>query len=708
MSALDFAARGMALRGLAQRPRLFADLAAAQLPTSVNRIDSSGHATAGWGQATYVSDDLATASLAAAHPLAVFQGADGRYFRLAGDRAGMVTPEQVGCPKYQAGINQQPFIQAAIRYAEATGLSGVVLPQRTYELWCPQRTGAYTDQTHKSGHFIVIEGRIALVGGHPIRTKLHCRGPNGGSLETDFQVLNTPTYGGDVIWRGHGIFITGTVSTGLARLPDENLATITLRNLILYSDARGTRNVAWPAFPASRDPTRVNCWDTSNKGINFQANVQSGDVRAENVDIIGFLGECIYTSHLGQGAFYGRNIVCKHSNGQALNPNGPRVFDIDGFESENCGFTIEGWAGQGYARIVNARFKDSLRGNLNAGTGWAVQRRDDGSLPTLEIDALFQNCGDIYVGSGVFGKVTLIDSQLAVVGMTASQTIEDVTLDAVVVADAATSLTAVRFATYTGAAARSIRNVNISLNCTRTRAVREAGRAVLDLMTQSGSLGPEITVRAKGIVNRVGAVLSGPLPDFYASLVDEGIELLTAGATLVYPQTTPSPVVGSGWLRLAGTAAGTTGIYPVTLPSTSQFNDSATLIIEHKDDSSTAVRFEIDGLLLGYKDRIKLRAHKRFNKWIVVERPARLKTAASIALPAIAVGQEAGPFTIALTGARARHEARVVPAADLPGLVVSAVRAETDQIRFWMKNIDGAVATTAGNASFTALLGDAA
>lgn len=106
MSALDFAARAMARRASAQAPLTFVELAAARLPASVTRIDSSGHSQPGQGAASYVSDALATPELQAAFPGAVFAGADGRLFRLLGSADGSITPEQLGCPLYAPGTNQ--------------------------------------------------------------------------------------------------------------------------------------------------------------------------------------------------------------------------------------------------------------------------------------------------------------------------------------------------------------------------------------------------------------------------------------------------------------------------------------------------------------------------------------------------------------------------------------------------------------------------
>jgi len=354
MSGVDFGARAIALRASAQTPRTFALLSASTLSAQVDRIDSSGHTKRGLGAASYVCDERANAALVAAHPAAAFTGAGGRHFRLLGTPDGFVTPEMFGCPAYVPGVNQQPYIQAAVDYAAATGLRGVYISQSVYELWAPPRmapAGSGYNGTNHSGDFIVIsEVAMVLQGKHGNRAKLHFKGPNGGNLQTDYQVVSMTAYVGDVIWRGNGIKMTGSVSASKTRPAEGNLCHLILRDLILFSDAVGVPNNSWPAWPLSRDPTGVgeNCWDVSNKGIYCQADVHIGHLTVENLDVIGFLGECIYTpsaylSGPASSRVVMRNMRMLHSNGQAINPNGPASFDIDGLYAENCALGIEGW-----------------------------------------------------------------------------------------------------------------------------------------------------------------------------------------------------------------------------------------------------------------------------------------------------------------------------------------------------------------------------
>lgn len=704
MSGADFTARALALRAAAATGGLFSELASRTFPGGIDRIDSTGFSEKGIGHATYVHDELCTAELLAAHPLAVFADASGRIFRLQGDAHGMIMPEQLGCGLYAEGVDQRPAIQAAISYAETVSLSGVSLTQAEYELWAPPRTGSFADQTDHSGCFLLISGRIALVGQSALRATLRCKGPNGGDLASDYQVINSPEYGGDVIWRGHGIKITGTVNTGSARESDTALAQVTLRNLVLHSDARAVRDSRWPAYPPSREEGRENVWDISNKGINYQANVQTGTVRAENVDIIGFLGEAIYTSHLKQGAFIGRNIVIKHTNGQALNPNGPGVFDIDGLRAENCGFSIEGWCGQELGRIVNAHFRGSTKGNLAAGSSWALSRRDDGTYPTLTVDATFEDCGDLYIGSGVHGRLVLIDTQPVFVPLSTSQMVENVALDVTVIADNRSDLTGCRFAPASGGPGQSVRNVDVRLRCLRTADARIAGRNVRDLMVQSGEIGPDVRVRASGQANRIGTATN--VTGKPVALNEEGFMLTTGGGPVVMrPDQVSRPDFWAGWMRLGTPAAGTTGTLRIELPYPSGYSDGAQVLIENRDDMSPEAILEVgDIALVGYKDRIKLQVDTRFNRWLVVERPADVKRSATIAVPSMALGEETGPFTIPFVGAMPHHQLQVEAPGGLGGLVIVDPVVETDQVVFYLRNKRGGDPRPAGDMTFNARL----
>lgn len=712
MSGRDFIARGLALRALAQSRLTFAALGTASLPDSITAIDSAGYSAPGLGGGRYVCDALATAALAAAHPRACFPAASGRFFRLAGDADGFITAEQMGCGAYVAGVNQQPAIQAALNYAKAVKLRGVKFMQPTYELWAPLRTGPYAtgkdpinDNTNHTGNFLVVDQWDCCLLGMPgNKTTLYCKGPNGGSLMTDYQVFNGTFYGDSIIWRGNALKLTGTVGLGFPRPDASLLSHVRVENIRFLSDSVGTQNTNWPSRVS--DP---NSWDITNKGLYYQQDVHVGHASLTNVDIIGFLGESIYTAWTG-GSMLNvfevrlRNVVCKHSNGQAINANGPGMLDVDGFYSENCAFTLEGWGGLIYGRLVNAHFKDSKRGALTGGIYYDSGLRPDGSVPWLTVDATFENCGSVYIGSYAIGRLRLIDTVLAVVSVYSTQVIHSCNLDITAVCHRVNSLTPIRFSPWTGTS-QTIRNNRFRIACQRTKYAIDNGITFAALCTQQGSLGPGNYIYARGEVAAIGTVSA--VTDNYAAFVDEGLDMSTGGAPLVFdPTLVPSPDMGVGWLR-AGTFSAGNGVYPVNLPATTMFSEGAELVIEHRDAGKTLCFVEIvDGgtrrALLGYKDGVKFRCNKLLARWDLVKAPAPRTASASIAIGSTATGAESGPYTIPLSGCRPWHQAQIVPPALTTGFAISAVRAETDQVKFWVRNYDGTNPATLAAQTYTA------
>lgn len=703
MSGLDFGARAPALKAGALAPRTFADLAKSALHEQIDRIESSGHSDRGRGAAAYVCDSKADAALMTAHPAAVFPAAANRYFRLLGTPDGFVTPEMLGCPAYTPGVNQQPYIQAAIDYAKAAGLRGVYFPQPVYELWSPPRNPAsgYAS-TDRSGNFLVIDGAaISLVGRHGNRTRLHCKGPNGGSLATDYQVVNVPTYGGDVIWRGAAVMLTGTVSSGLVRPDEQTLTHVTIRDLVFQSDAKGVRNTAWPAYPLSRDPTglRENAWDISNKALYFQQNVHVGNVYIENVEILGFLGEAIYTAGvwgtpgLKASKVSVRNCVVKDSNGQALNPNGPSVFEVDGFYAENCSFAFEGWTGIELGKVVNAYFRKCNAGGFSGSYIYDGPLRSDGSQPSCIVDATFEDCGDIYLGSYVQGHLRLIDSSIAVVPHTATMEIKGINVDVTLMVHGGNLSQAIRFAGYPGAA-QKISNNNIRLNVMRTKEAEAAGYWCTAIVNQSNSIGKSNYLYVRGHAANMGTTTS--VTDNYVAIVDEGIQSFNGGfGTAFDPSSTASPDMGCGWVRATTFSGGATN-YTVNLPATAMYPANAEIVVEHRDATKPSNLIEVreNGVarcLVGLKDTARFRHNRAKASWELINVTRPRNATASIDVSSTAAGAESGPYTIAASGCRPHHRVAVtVPSTGMSGFVISAVRAEADAIRFWVRNIDGA------------------
>jgi len=391
--------------------------------------------------------------------------------------------------------------------------------------------------------------------------------------------------------------------------------------------------------------------------------------------------------------------VCKNSNGQALNPNGPALFDVDGFYSENCTTAIEGYCGLTYGRIVNAHFRDSNNGSLYSGTGFAGTPRADGSAPYFFVDATFENCGDISVGSYVTGRIRMIDSRLAVVA-TATAVTQGTNLDVTSICHANSMTTAIRFS----GVALNIRNNRFRVSCQRTKFAVDNAKSFTSLCSQAASIGAGNYLYARGEVSTIGSVSA--VTDNYVAIVDEGIDMSPAGGPLFFdPSTTPSPDMGMGWLRAGGFSVGN-GTYTVNLPATTMYQEGAEIVIEHRDPTKTLCFVEVsDGTkraLLGYKDRAKFRCNKQSTRWDLVAGPAPRSAAASVALTSTALNAESGPYTIALPGCRPWHRSEVIPPALMTGFGITAVRAETDQVKFWVRNYDGTNPATLAAQSYTA------
>lgn len=696
MSAVDFGARALAKLAGAQAPLTYSDLAQASLPETVSRIDSTGYFVRGRGAGTYVCDELATAGLAAAHPWACFKGDAGRYFRLLGTAEGWITPEQLGCPAYREGVDQRAYIQAGIDYAIAVGLSGVMLTQRVYELWATRRTGGFTEDADHSGCYLVILGQCSLDSTHPLRSTLHCKGPKGGSAETDYQVMNGTHYGDGMIWRGHGIKIAA-IERGSpfgAPKPVTRKSMSRIWNLILLADTVGERDTDWPATIAN-----PNCWDTSHKGIYFQQDVQHGITDVRNVDIVGFLGECIYMGYM-VGGVTGGNIRCRDSNGQALNPSGPEVLDLDGVEAFNCGFTVEGWSGPNMGRIRNFRARNCGKGNYGGGFGYGPVRRADGTIPLGEFHGTLEQCGDWEPCSYSIHHLNLVDTPIALIQKGSSGLMHDCIVHANSHWDKRNNDAAIRFAGHANDGARMCSNIKAHVHISRSKAAQAANRAP-KLFTYSGSIGPEVVLHASGPINGIGGV-SGTPNDFRPKIVDEGLELLSLGAAVWWDASAGNPEPGNYFLRPTGLTGGATR-YSVSLPSTANYNDGHACIIQHRDSSGSAGLLEIEGkVLLKYRQRAKFVCDRAQAVWHLVERPEAITFSAPVDIPSAALGAEAGPFTIAAKGCRPKDHVIVTPASATGGFAVIAARAENDQVKFWVRNLSGSNPEDPAQQMFTA------
>ena len=616
MSAVDIVARAIALRAATQAAHTFIELESAGL-SATTRIESIGHSREGLGAATYISDELATAELHAAHHNAVFK-AQGCLLRLLGED-GWITPEQVGCPPYKPGVNQQPYIQAAIDYAQAVGLVGVRLTQAIYELWCPARTGDWAAEDNHTGSFLLIHGPLSLTSNHPGRTTLHCKGPNGGSLEVDYQVLNGTDRADGVIWRGPGIKISGGEAgreqpvSGLAR------SSILLEGIVLHSDAAPAGGSADPVTAAQADQSTA-----SNKGITRDHNGTDAILRVENVDVSGFLGNCISLSASettgGAFEFVGRNLSLKHSNGYAIALDGVDVVDIDGLTAENCGLSVFGSIGRDHGHLRNARFRDCGPGTILGGIADAAGEMFQ---PCGTIQLRLESCGDLHIGANIKAEIDAVDTRVLAVATAPDMPIKNIDAHVVSTAHRAIMDGSLHLAGHPDSPARDVEN------CLFTLEVRRTDHAVLNgfyhkpmIVFGGASYGARNEIRVRGNGGGELIAISKPMTDMRVKVVDEGVDTSLATAPARFDATaTATPEFQYVWLHAE--FGGSAGRFVLTTPSTTEFEDGHEVIVEHRDVSSPGATLFIDNTVeLPLGGRAKLRARKSAARWDVIEQDA--------------------------------------------------------------------------------------
>jgi len=557
-----------------------------------------------------------------------------RAIDLAGDNNGYVTPEQFGCPAYAPGVDQLPWLQHAIDHVEATpGLNGVLLTQGEYELWRTEWTGTAADygttSNTSAGNFLVVSKPIRIVSTHPLASTLHFKGPNGGSLLTDYTVVDGTAYGDDMLHRGAGFLLWSEAWVSGEQAPLEDLPALYLENIRCSTGMVGTRNTNWPSSVA--DP---NSFDITNKFITARNDRQHGRVELRNCEVDGFFGENLYLGgvldddHLSSELIL-RNVRIKNSNGTAMNPNGCAVVDIEGLYVENCSATWEGFAGWKYARLANCRFRDCGGAGAVGSNDYAAARRGDNSQPFLTLDNVTaQNCVSFNVGSYVKGNVRLIDTQLKCIGFSATQKLVDIDLDVTIECDTMNLAGLIHLYANAAAPAQSVKNVQIRALLTRSDYAIANNFYHNGIVVLGASYGPNCVIRVRGDHLGLMPSMLGSAPvftDYRPKIVDDGLwgtdnNFYQSAALEFDPATTPSPEFGYRWLEAVFSGAGVTAQYPVSAPPLTNFLDGHEVTFEHNDVINPAATVLIDNrIVLGHRDRVTLRADRRNNRWVVTE-----------------------------------------------------------------------------------------
>lgn len=225
------------------------------------------------------------------------------------------------------------------------------------------------------------------------------------------------------------------------------------------------------------------------------------------------------------------------------------------------------------------------------------------------------------------------------------------------------------------------------------------------MVNQSNSIGKSNYLYLRGHAANMGAATN--VTDNFVAIVDEGIQSFNGGFETGFdPSTTPSPDMGCGWVRAATFAGGATN-YTVNLPATAMYPANAEIVVEHRDAAKPSNLIEVreNGVarcLVGFKDTARFRHNRARASWELINVTRPRNGTASIDIASTASGLESGPYTITASGCRPHHRVAVTPpSSGMTGFVISAVRAETDAIRFWVRNIDGAGTLDPAAAVFT-------
>ncbi|MES2491757.1 MAG: hypothetical protein V4579_00585 [Pseudomonadota bacterium] len=557
---------------------LFTNLPVRAINPAITTVQSSGHSTAGIGAATYVADALATAALAAAHPRLCKQSADGRYFRFAHDAIAVEQAGATGMP----GVNDQPAVDAAIRYANAVGIRMVRFTRPAYELWCPARTqtgyGFGSD-----GYPIYVSDSIALIG-VPGGTTLTLKNSLGGAKST---ITQTTAWGQ---WLGGGILLAPNPAT--TNFMDYFHA----ENLILDGGFAGS--VATNAAS-----------NISDKGIACFRGI--GRWTMDNCTFKNFAGEILYGGS-GEVEFMAtRNLTLDNSPQAAYNVSGVKKSVHVNLQAGNSYQPAES-VGMNGATFIGGRFYDGYSSAFIGGPDPTYQAGYRYDFPVREatdsppwvtfIGTQFENITTVSFGCWHRGRIVAIDTTVSI-----QQGVYDVFLDVESWADLRTGFEAVGLygpqnlttqmsgcpaGTYFPATA----NVRVNLTCRRTKTAIAASRSHVNALRLYAGLYDKdschFTISGEAPV--AWAVLNAKPASFVMPLIELANFRRTGGNPLAGVWSNPSAaatidVNDSGYV-FQGTGVGP---WPITLSTTYGYADGQKVAFEY--DSGTAVTFAATG-----------------------------------------------------------------------------------------------------------------
>ena len=689
---------------------LFTQFSSQNINANTDLVTTSGRSTKGLAGGSYVSDALANAALHAAHPRFVGLSANGRYFR-ALPVAGQL-PVELGGALGDGTSNDQPALQACINYAEALGVRALVFSAKSYQLRCPVRTGdpAGTIGQHLyDGRPLVVSSPMVMLSTRHSGSRLIFRHTDGGTRQTNWQVLNSPSTGQPMVWRGGGVFIKCPASepADYADRPGLTLIDMTLDGGVPQGSV-----FDFPARLSDGDG-----WDLTDKGIEVEPDRFSGDIRLIRSKVTGFRGELVFQAGIGNGELYIRSGVLSETNGDLFQSCGSNI-DIDGLIGTRGFAAFEGWSGR-RGRMVNTVFEDCVRtgglagGKLSAGANRnAPQRFADGQVPWLTLDAEFRSCGNVSFGSWVRGRVKLTDSPLLFDGtQTCAEGLHDVDLEVISQVDQATAIPAVLLLGSATTGAKSLSGIRLRLRCCRTELARANARVHLQPVDYRGSIGPGVVIeQSSGETQRA----SGPsgnsltaITDHYPSFrANSWLRTANDWSAVVQDIAAVPQIVPRG--DLMGVEAPQAGTWPMSLPTTG-IGHGHELTMRNLAGAGVFAQVARTGAgarlpatrLIAPGDQIKLRFDAEIGLWREVQAPLPLRATGTASIGTIAAGAVSDEVIVPCPGAAAGMTASVVPSIDLgAGFEVCAARPLAGQVSFRLRNL-GPVAATPPVATYS-------
>ncbi|PLK27034.1 hypothetical protein [Novosphingobium sp. TH158] len=661
-SSASTAANSAALAMATAMPAdLFSSLPGKTIDRSITMIVSSGFSAPGKGIGHYISDSLATAALAAAHPRFCKQTANGRYFRLVPASPDKSISVAQGGASGGAGINEQPIIQATIDYACATGCKWVEFPETTYELWCPTRT-SHPSSAARDGHPIVITSTDGLgLRGCRAGTNLLLKNSQGGSKNTITQVVN------GINWQGGGIFI---LPNGVWPSAGASVDWIAIENLSV--DGGVTFN------PADRSNVVLN-----DKGLRVQ-DVICNRLHLRNCTFRNFAGEIYYVGGSTIAMQMLENVTLDGSPQSALNPSSSGRFLGINVQAGNSYQACEVLGAQNFT-MIGGRLYDCYSSSLGGGPDGSIPqgypftystRVNNRRPPWVQlIGTRIEGFTDsIYLGSWIHGSIVTVDCTVTLnPGVGA---LKDIHLNIEAWADQRSAFPAVQIngpPTLTtqinggpaGAYVVPPSNIRVNVQARRTQLAQANNRYISAGVHCMPGLYDKNTVAftVSGETNLAFSVSPNPPAGFALPRIDIGTYRSTGqpyGGAYDYPAA--DKVYDVSWAAMVLFPAA--GTWNITLNSTYGYADGQKVLFYHGDPApgkvvnfpaaGAGLKLQRDRKLYAAGDFLELRYDAVLSRWVeeryVTATRQVFSGSATYDAPELAAGATAST-TVTVTGA---------------------------------------------------------